>query len=139
MSLKAFLSQNAQLPQNEKIIISNRFTENGEPVPFEIKAVTEEVNSKIRTKATKINIGKKGKTSDFDSSQYLSELIVASVVEPDLQNAELQASYGVIGATKLLEVMLLPGEYGDLLNAVQRINGYEKEDFEEIKAEVKNS
>lgn len=137
MSLKAFL--NASLPENEKIIISNRFIENGEPIPFEIKAVTEEVNNKIRTKATKLNVGKNGRGTEFNSSQYLSELIVASVVEPDLQNAELQAHYNVVGATKLLEVMLLPGEYADLLNAVQRINGYEKEDFEEKKDEIKNS
>ena len=140
MALKSFLANNAKLPENQKVVISNRFIgEDGKPEPFEIRAVTEDVNNKIREKATRMSPVKGKNEKIFNSNQYLSGLIVSSLTYPDLKDAELQKSYGVVGEAELLEKMLLPGEYADLLAAVQKINGYEKEDFEKAKEEVKNS
>ena len=139
MSLKAFLATNAKLPENKKVIISDRFVENGEPVAFEIKSVTEDINNKIRSRATLITTVKGKQQSKFESNKYLTDLCVASVVFPDLKSSELQDSYGVRGESDLLEVMLLPGEYATLLAEVQKINGYDNDKFEELKEEVKNS
>ena len=52
-------------------------------------------------------------------------LAVQCVKYPDLNNAELQNSYGVMGAVTFLKTMLKPGEYQDLLKKVQEINGFD--------------
>ncbi|MNN89462.1 Phage XkdN-like protein [compost metagenome] len=56
---------------------------------------------------------------------------------PDLKNAELQKSYGVMGAEALLHKMLLPGEYANLVQKVQELNGFDA-DMNELVEEVKN-
>ena len=67
----------------------------------------------------------------------MAKLVVASVVFPDLKDAELQKSYGVLGADQLLRKMLLPGEYATLLQKVQEVNGFDR-DVNELAEEVKN-
>lgn len=139
MSLKAFLAQNAALPANKEIIVSRRFTEDGNPVPFVIRAIDEETNGKIRSECTTTSTFKNQQTRKFDTNRYLAKLCAASVVSPDLANSELQTSYGVVGSEEVLKRMLLPGEYGTLLEAVQEMNGYDAEKFVEVQDEVKNS
>lgn len=139
MSLSAFLKQNSVSPENKKIVISKRFVENNKPVEWEIRAVSEDVNSKIRNACTKTTTFKGRPTSDFKRDLYLQKLCAAAVVYPDLKDAEIQKSYGVIGEAELLAEMLLPGEFGYLLEVVQEMNGYDSERFEEDKEEVKNS
>ncbi|MEA4827062.1 MAG: phage portal protein [Clostridium sp.] len=139
MGLNAFLKQNTITPENKKVVISKRFVENNKPIEWEIKAVSEDVNSKIRNSCTKNTVFKGKATNDFDRNRYLQKLCAASVVFPDLKDAELQKSYGVIGEGELLSEMLLPGEFGYLLEIVQEINGYDADRTEEYKEEVKNS
>ena len=45
------------------------------------------------------------------------------MVFPDLKDAALQNSYGVVGAERLLAKLLLAGEYDRLRMAVEEING----------------
>lgn len=139
MGLNAFLKQNTIIPENRKVVISKRFVENNKPVEWEIKAVSEDVNSKIRNSCTKSTVFKGKATNDFNRNLYLQRLCAASVVFPDLKDAELQKSYGVVGEAELLSEMLLPGEFGYLLEIVQEINGYDADRTEEYKQEVKNS
>ena len=62
----------------------------------------------------------------FNSNKYLTKLAVASCVEPDLYNAELQDSYGVKTPEDLLmEIVDDAGEYQELLGFIQKINGFE--------------
>lgn len=61
-----------------------------------------------------------------------------AVVEPDLNNAELQKRYGVLGADKVLSAMLYVGEYGTLMEAVQELSGLDQdinEDMDEAKTD----
>lgn len=139
MSLKAFLAQNAAQPKNKEVIIGNRFIEDGKPVPFIIKAISEDTNGKIRNDSTISNTFKGKQTTKLDTNKYLGKLVAASVVSPDLKDAELQGSYGVIGEDNLIRTMLLPGEFANLLEAVQALNGFDAEKFDEIKTEAKNS
>ncbi|MNZ62124.1 Phage XkdN-like protein [compost metagenome] len=99
--------------------------------------MTEEENEAIR-KSSQRKIKEKGVvTIDTNSDEYLAKLVMTSVVYPDLKDAELQKSYGVLGADQLLRKMLLPGEYATLLQKVQSINGFDK-DVNELADEVKN-
>lgn len=54
--------------------------------------------------------------------RYESMVLAASVVFPDLKGADLQDSYGVMGAENLLEKMLTAGEFDSLQEAVEAVN-----------------
>lgn len=138
-SLQAFFAQNVQRDIVEEVVISDRFRdENGKPLPWKIRAISEEENEQLRKAATLFVKGKGGqRTPEIQPEVYMAKVAVASVVFPDLKNAELQKSYGVMGAEDLLKKMLLSGEYAKLLEKVQEINGFNK-DINELIDEVKN-
>ena len=62
---------------------------------------------------------------ETDEGRYQEMILAESVVFPDLKDAALQNSYGVIGAERLLARLLLAGEYDCLRREVERINGGE--------------
>lgn len=130
-SLQAFL--NPVQVENREVIISNRFVEDGKPVPFVIRPITQEENKLIINKNKKVD--KKGNRS-FDQAEYVSMMTASAVVFPDLTNAELQKAYGVLGESALLQKMLYVGEYAELAQAVQELSGLDadiNEDIEEVK------
>lgn len=132
-SLNAFL--NPVKAENQEIIVSKRFIENGEPVPFVIRPISQEENKQIIKKFTKRD--KKG-VETFDRTEYVSALTSSAVVFPDLKSAELQKAYGVLGESALLQKMLYVGEYAELSQAVQNLGGLDvdiNEDIEEVKNE----
>ena len=131
-SLSAFL--NPVTVENKKVIVSERFQENGKPVPFIIRPVTQTESEEMINKYTKKD--KKGRES-FDKVGYNREITALAVVEPDLNSAELQKAYGVLGAPKVLSSMLYVGEYATLLEAVQELSGLDK-DINDDKEEAKN-
>ena len=130
---KAFL--NPVKVENEFIVVSDRFKENGEVVKWEIRGITSEENTNIMKKNTRRD--KKTKQEIFDRSAYMDELVASAVVYPDLKNAELQKAYGVIGEVKLLNKMLLLGEFMTLSEAVQKLSGLDVEDEDQVE-EIKN-
>ena len=72
------------------------------------------------------------------SSLYIQKMIAASVVMPDLFDAELQDSYGVKTPEDLLMAMVDdPGEYNDLAAFVQKFQGFNVS-FEDKVKEAKN-
>lgn len=76
---------------------------------------------KIRaiSQAENVEIWKK---SGENPKRYESMVLAASVVFPDLKGADLQDSYGVMGAENLLEKMLTAGEFAALQDAVEAVN-----------------
>lgn len=133
-SLKAFL--NPIQAENKEVIVSNRFIEDGKPVPFVIRPITQEENKLLIKKFSKKN-EKKG-TESFDRPEYVSAMTATAVVFPDLTNSELQKAYGVLGESSLLQRMLYVGEYAELSMAVQELSGLDQdinEDIEDVKNE----
>ena len=131
-SLSAFL--NPIQAENKEVVISKRFQEDGKPVPFVIRPITQEENKQLIKKYTRKD--KKG-IETFDRAEYVSELTASAVVFPDLTNADLQKAYGVLGASALLQKMLYVGEYAELAQAVQELSGLDTDINEEIE-EAKN-
>jgi hypothetical protein len=131
-SLNAFLHP-VQV-ENKEVIVSNRFQEDGKPVPFVIRPITEAENKQLMKAYTKVD--KKG-NEVFDRIEYVHAMVAKAVVFPDLANAELQGAYKVMGETKLLQEMLNIGEFGILSEAVQELSGLDKDINEEIE-EAKN-
>lgn len=140
-NLSAFLSQNAIKVENIKYIASKRFLdEEGNPIAWELKNITSLEDEAIRKSCIKkIPIsGKRGQfTQEFDANGYIAKLISACVIYPNLKDAELQNSYGVMGEVELLNRMLIPGELNNLAAKVQEINGL-NDTMDELVEEAKN-
>lgn len=132
-SLSAFL--NPVQAENKEVIVSERFRENGKTVPFVIRPITQQENETLMKKHRSVD--KKSGVEQFNRISYNRELTAIAVVEPDLNNAELQKRYGVLGADKVLSAMLYVGEYGTLMEAVQELSGLDQ-DINEDMDEAKN-
>lgn len=131
-SLSAFL--HPEQTENREVIVSERFKEDGKAVPFVIRPITQKENEELLKKHRKVD--KQG-VEIFNRVNYNKELIALAVVEPDLDNAELQKAYGVLGKEKVLSAMLYVGEYTALMEEVQKISGLEADINDEIE-EAKN-
>lgn len=132
MSLEDFLQENVDTVEPIKVALSPRFK-----APFEIKAITENENAAIRKSCRKKVKQKYGQyTTETDQDLYLVRLVAACTVTPDFKNAQLQANWGVVGEEALIQKMLTPGEYAELLNQIQLVCGFDL-DIEEAKDEIK--
>lgn len=132
-SLSAFL--HPEQAENKEVVVSDRFKENGKPVPFVIRPLTQGENGEIMKKYRKVS--KDTGVEVFNRIGYNHALVAAAVVEPDLNSAELQKAWGVLGPENLLAKMLYIGEFGKLLEAVQELSGLDKDINEDI-GEAKN-
>ena len=127
-SLSAFL--HPEQVENKEVMVSERFKENGKPVPFIIRPITQKENEGLIRKHTKRN--KKTGEETFDRVSYNQELTAVAVVEPDLENAELQSVYGTLGAPKTLVSMLYVGEFATLMQEVQKLSGLDEDINDDI-------
>lgn len=140
-TLSAFFAQNAKKIGNVMFAASPRFTdpETGEPMEWEICCITAKENAAIRKSCMRqIPVpGRKGQfTQDFDAHAYLAKVSVRCTVFPNLNDAELQSSYGVMGAEQLITTMLSAGEFEDYSTKVLEVNGFQT--GEEMVEEAKN-
>ena len=113
--------------------------ENGEPIPWRLRVLTEKENNQLRNQCRRkvTNAATKQTTTETDVQKYNDLLAEKCIAYPNLNDAELQESYGVIGAAELLKIMLLPGEYADLMQAISQANGFESGMADKIRR-VKN-
>lgn len=135
-----FMAGNALKGDTVKFVASKRFMVKGKPVQWEIKAIDSDTDEAIRKECTKrIPIaGKRGQyNNETDTDKYIGKMCVACTVYPNLNDAELQDSYGVKSADALLKKMLLPGEYTEYKAKVMEVNGYDMS-MEELVDEAKN-
>lgn len=133
-SLNAFL--NPPVLENKKVVVSKRFKdeETQKPAEWEIRPITSAENDILLKKHIKKDL-KKG-TESFDKLGYQNELVIASVVFPNLHDAKLQNAWGVLGANQLIGKMLLIGEFTTLASHVQEVSGLDPE--EDLVEEAKN-
>lgn len=115
--------------------------ENGNPLEWEFRHITSKENEELREECM-LDVPVKGKPNIFrqklNSSLYIKKMIAASVVVPDLYDAELQDSYGVKTPEELLMAMVDdPGEYNELSIFVQKFQGFNVS-FEDKVDEAKN-
>lgn len=128
-ALSAFLKKNKKARSNTKYAATKSLVdEAGKPLDWEVKPISTREDEEIRDDCTKeVPItGKPGMyRQKLDTSAYLSKILVASVVEPNLYSAELQDSYGVKTPEELVKEMVDdPGEYQDFVLFVQKYNGF---------------
>lgn len=135
-----FMKQNKVQKQNVfKAVTKSLCDEDGKPLQWELQPISTKMNDSIRESCT-TEIPVKGKPNQFrmkvDMVAYQARLMCASVVYPDLNDKELQDSYGVMTPEDLLKEMVDDaGEYTELMSFVQEISGFTtlQEDIEEVK------
>jgi hypothetical protein len=135
-----FMAGNVIKDETIKYVASDRFKEKGKPVEWELKAIDSELDELIRKECTKrVPVpGKRGQYNmETDTDKYLGKMCVACTVYPDLNNAELQDSYGVKTPDALLKKMLKSGEYTEYKAKVMEINGYDMS-MDELVDDAKN-
>ena len=117
MDLNAFIKGNALQTQICETIISERFVdENNIPIKWKIKAINGSKDQEIKELA------------NGDAGTYIAKLAAECVVFPNLNSAELQNSYEVMGNDKVLKEMLTCGEFNRLIKVVRSINGFDISD-----------
>ena len=139
-SLSAFFAQNAKSVANREIALSPRFVdEKGNTMEWEITCITAAENQKLRRDSQR-NVpvpGKRGQYSqEMDMARYQAKLASRCVVFPDLNDASLQESYGVMSAEQLAGAMLTPAEFDDLIFAITDLCGFTSDN--ELTEEAKN-
>lgn len=140
--LSSFLAQNALKVESVKYVASKRFLDaDGQPIAWEIVSITSTEDEALKTASSK-RVQVPGKrhvyVPETDYPLYTGRLAAKCTKYPNLNDAELQSSYGVMGADALLKAMLTPGEYADYLVKVQEINGFDVPFAEKVE-EAKNS
>lgn len=137
-----FMKANKAVKENEMHVATvSLCDEKGQPLKWEFRHITSKENESIREKCM-IDVPVTGKPNVFrpklQSGEYIRKMIAASVVMPDLFDAELQDSYGVKNPEDLLmEMVDDPGEYSDLAAFVQKFQGFNVS-FDDKVDEAKN-
>ena len=101
--------------------------EDGKPLEWEFRHITPKENDELRDECmSEVPVGKSGAYRPrVDTSKYIRKLVAASVVYPELYDAELQDSYGVTTPEDLLvEIVDDIGEYQALVAFVQEFQGF---------------
>lgn len=134
-NLSAFLNP-VSLYEEKEVVVSKRFQdENGNPVPFKIRSLTEDENDACQKKARrtrKVN----GRMEEYqDQLTYMRSLVVAATVFPDFREESLCKKYGTLTPEEVPGKMLLIGEYSTLVSAIMELSGIELNTVEE---EAKN-
>ena len=141
-NLSFFLKKNKKVRANTFYAATKSLCDDkGEPLKWELKALTTTESEDIRTACTtEVQVpGIKGMyRPKVDSKLYIAKLITACVVFPDLYNKELQDSYGVKTPEDLLKEMIdNPSEYNAFAEFIQNYNGL-GESLEDKVEEAKN-
>lgn len=123
----------------KEIIISDRFKEDGKPVPFKIRTISQAENDALVKKAQKVDMVRGRRIQYQDDQRYTNSLIVACTVQPDFRDAELCQAYGTLDPLEVPGKMLLSGETAKLVEAIMNLNGFTIQSPEEEEEEAKNS
>ncbi len=135
--LRGFLAENAIKVENQKFVVSDRFLdEEGKPLEWEVRCLNF-VDEEEILKECYLEERVKGGGFDIDQSLYYGKLAVKATVFPNLNDAKLQNSYGVMGSEMLLKTMLTSSEYTEYLGFIRSV-GSKKKGFKDKVAEVKN-
>ena len=119
-----------------EVIISRRFLgEDGKPVPFKIRPVTQEENDSLTRSSTR-RIKMNGQNVEkLDTALYGRRLVVAATVEPDFTSEALCRAYGTMDPLEVPGKMLLAGEYACLQREISALSGF---DLDGLEDEAKN-
>ncbi|MDT7015320.1 phage tail assembly chaperone [Levilactobacillus namurensis] len=110
----------------------------GFKAPFIIQEVTNEENEHLQAQSTVVRVSRGQRIRDLNQQKYTEALLVAAVVQPDLNSTDLQKAYGTPGdPAGTLKRMLSMGELTELSQAVTVLCGLDQSQDDEVEG-VKN-
>lgn len=133
---EAFLKQNKKQDETVKFAASRSFLDaDGNPLEWELRPLKSKEAANIRKLTNKM--GKGGKMT-VDNDTFNRMAAAKATLFPDLNDKELQDSYGVMCAEDLIVEMLdKDGEFQEYVKRVMEISGYNISDTELV-ADAKN-
>lgn len=140
--LSRFLKKNKKLKENVQHAVTKSLTdEKGQPLLWEIRPLTSKETNRLTDECT-FQEQVPGKPNVFrnkiNSTKLLQKMMVASVVFPNLNDKDLQDSYGVMTPEELITEMVDdPGEYNNFGKYLNELNGF-NEGINEKVEEAKN-
>ena len=142
MSTNPFLKQNKKAEKPIEIFVSENFIdEKDNPIPFVLKIISSEEADLISETCmepvidpqTRRKIGQ-----EINQKRFQMELLVKSIVEPDLEDEELQKSYGAHNAFDCLQKMLNFKEKANLIRTFDKEFESSEQKSENSETETKN-
>lgn len=130
--LSAFLHP-AQ-PEPKEVIISNRFVDDdGNPVPFKIRPLTQEENAALIKRAKRVKVVNGVRQEAIDSTLLSALTVLEATIEPDFKSKEVCDAFGVLDPTMVPGKMLLSGEYAKLMQEITALSGFDTNAEDEAK------
>lgn len=125
-TLSAFLKP-VKTTIEKEVIISDRFVgDDGKPVPFKVRAISQDENDALVRAATKTRNEGGQRVDRLDSVEYAQRLIVAATVSPDFRAKDICEAYGVVSPLMVPGKMLLSGEYNRLMKAITELSEFDE-------------
>lgn len=125
-TLSAFLKP-VKTTVEKEVVISGRFVgDDGKPVPFKVRAISQEENDALVRAATKTRNENGQRVERLDSVEYAQRLIVAATVSPDFRAKDICEAYGVVSPMMVPGKMLLSGEYNRLMKAITELSEFDE-------------
>lgn len=125
-TLSAFLKP-VKTTIEKEVVISDRFVgDDGKPVPFKVRAISQEENDALVRAATKTRNENGQRVERLDSVEYAQRLIVAATVSPDFRAKDICEAYGVVSPMMVPGKMLLSGEYNRLMKAITELSEFDE-------------
>lgn len=109
MATNPFLKQNKKEQEPIEIFVSDNFKDEKGPVPFILKIISAEEADRITDTCIEPVIDPQTRRkvgSEVNQKRLQMELLVKSIISPDLENKDLQESWDARNATDLLNKML---------------------------------
>lgn len=119
----------------KEVVISDRFVQMDEkgnpvldeegrtiPIPFKIRALSQEENDALIRKSTVTEIKNNQRLEYLDATDYSHRIMVASTVLPDFTSKEMCDGYGVVDPLLVPGKMLNVGEYNRLASEIQGLS-----------------
>lgn len=136
--LEAFLHPIA-VEETKKVEISKRFIgEDGKPVPFEIKTISQDENAQLIKRYTRRKVVNGSVVENFNTAAYTNAVILECTVQPDFQDSRMCETYGVLDPMLVPGKMLLSGEYSALVGEIMKFNGFDADSLLKDEEEAKN-
>ncbi|WP_270310354.1 phage tail assembly chaperone [Weissella cibaria] len=120
----AFFLAPEDVAETKKVKVSDKLPE------FTIKALSGTQFDEIQRQSTKMRAGKGGKQTPYQDTSLFNDLLIEkSVVEPDLEDAQLQEHYHTLGnAAATARAMLKAGQLASLVDDISTLSGFTSED-----------
>lgn len=115
----------------QEVVISDRFVdEEGKPLPFILRSLTQERIRDITKHSNREKIVNGKKTLELDSDLFISRCLVESCIQPNFKEKDICDQYGTIDPLEVPQKMLLIGEYNKLGQAFMELNGLNSGEFD---------